>query len=109
LTEIVFGPSYDIDLGDGSSYVGSSCTSCPAPPTTSPPVTYEYYDYEPCTGPGAYSGASRTLEVPTGTSPACVSFSGDTWSQVGLGAYAGPPNYPLFFGATYGESCGTCL
>jgi hypothetical protein len=109
LIDIVFGPTYDIDLGDGSSYVGSSCTYCPGPPTTSPPVTYEYYDYEPCTGPGAYSGASRTLEVPVGSSPACVFFSGDTWSQAGLGAYAGPPNYPLFFGATYSEPCGTCL
>jgi hypothetical protein len=107
LTEITFGPSYDIDLGDGSSYVGTSCSSCPSPPAPPPPpVTYDYYDYEPCTGPGAYSGAQYTLQVVAGYSPACIFYNGETYSQVGLGAYSGPANYTLFSGTEV--NCGSC-
>jgi hypothetical protein len=108
LTGLATGPSYDIDLGDGSSYVGNNCSSCPSPPTTLPPVTYEYYDYEPCTGFGAYSGAQYSIEVVVGSgSPGCWFYSGTTWSVTGLGGYSGPANYPLFPGGSVG-SCGFC-
>jgi hypothetical protein len=45
LTEFTFGPSYNIDLGEGETYVGSSCSSCPAAPTPAPvaPSTYDVY------------------------------------------------------------------
>ena len=112
ITEATFGPSFDIDLGDGSTYVGMNCTSCPPPPPTPsapPPVVYEYWDYEPCTGAGAYTGAQYTYQAVAGSSPGCVSYSGDIWSVVGLGAYPGPANYTLFNPATIGVNCGSCL
>jgi hypothetical protein len=109
ITDVTFGPSYDIDLGDGSTYVGTSCSSCPAPPTPPPPPpVYEYFDYEPCTGFAAYSGAQYTLEAIAGSTPGCVAFSGEIWSQVGLGAYSGPNNYPLFTPSMTGVNCGSC-
>jgi hypothetical protein len=109
LIEPTFGPIYDIDLGDGSTYVGTSCTYCPGPPPPPPPpVVYEYWDYEPCTGAGAYTGAQYTYEAVAGSTPGCVSYSGDTWSVVGLGAYPGPANYTLFYPATIGVNCGLC-
>ena len=37
LTGIAVGPTYNIDLGDGESYIGNNCTLCPTPP---PPPTY---------------------------------------------------------------------
>jgi len=107
LTGVTFGPSFDIDLGDGSTYVGSSCSSCPSPPPTpAAPVVYEYWDYEPCTGPNAYTGAQYTYEGIAGSSPGCISQYGEVWSVVGLGAYPGPANYTLFSGAFV--SCGSC-
>jgi hypothetical protein len=111
ITEATFGPVFDIDLGDGSTYVGMNCSACPAPPTppaAPPPVVYEYWDYEPCTGAGAYTGAQYTYEAVAGSTPGCVSYSGDTWSVVGLGAYPGPANYTLFYPATIGVNCGLC-
>lgn len=107
LTDITFGPDYNIDLGDGSSYVGSNCSSCPQPPAPPPPdVVYEYYDYEPCTGPNAYTGAVYTLQVVQGSSPGCISYNGIVYSVYGLGAYSGPANYTLFSGTQV--SCGSC-
>jgi hypothetical protein len=98
-------------LGDGSSYVGTNCSSCPSAPTTTTTsaVVYEYWDYEPCTGAGAYTGAQYTYEAIAGSNPGCVSYSGDIWSVVGLGAYPGPANYTLFVPATTGVNCGSCL
>ncbi len=111
LTEITFGPSFDIDLSDGSSYVGNSCSSCPAPPPAAPPptsATYEYYDYEPCEGGGAYSGAVYSLEVIAGSgSPGCWNYNGTIYSVTGIGGYAAPANYALFPGGS-GASCGLC-
>jgi hypothetical protein len=107
LTGVATGPTSDFDLGDGSSYVGSNCSACPAPPTAPPPpVVYEYWDYEPCTGPNAYTGAQYTLQAIAGSSPGCISQYGEVWSVVGLGAYSGPNNHPLFSGAFV--SCGSC-
>ena len=111
LTEITFGPSFDIDLSDGSSYVGNSCSSCPAPPPAAPPptsATYEYYDYEPCEGGGAYSGAVYSLEVIAGSgSPGCWNYNGTIYSVTGIGGYTAPANYALFPGGSV-ASCGLC-
>lgn len=107
LTGVTFGPTYDIDLGDGSTYVGNNCSFCPQPPPPPPPpVTYDYYDYEPCTGPGAYGGAEYTLQVISGYTPSCIFYNGQTYTQVGLGAYSGPANYTLFSGTEV--ACGSC-
>ena len=107
LTEITFGPSFDIDLGDGSTYVGTSCTYCPGPPTPPPPpATYEYWDYEPCTGPTAYTGPQYTLQVISGYTPPCISYGGVVYSQYGIGGYSGPANYTLFSGTEV--LCGSC-
>jgi hypothetical protein len=32
LTGFTFGPTYDIDLGDGETYLGTNCNLCPTPP-----------------------------------------------------------------------------
>jgi len=78
--------------------------------TTTAAIVYEYWDYEPCTGVGAYGGAQYTYEGIAGSTPGCISFGGETWSQVGLGGYPGPANLPLFFGTvTTGVSCTSCL
>jgi hypothetical protein len=37
LTGFASGPAYNIDLGDGESYIGNNCSLCPTPP---PPPTY---------------------------------------------------------------------
>lgn len=80
-----------------------------APPTPTPAVSFEYYDYEPCTGGGAYSGAVYSLEVIQGASPACIFYGGVTYSKTSGIPYTGGANYPLFpFG--YSEvGCGACL
>ena len=82
-------------------------TPAPAAPTPSPAVAYEYWDYEPCTGPNAYSGAQYTLEEIAGYTPGCISYGGETWSVTGLGGYPGPANYTLFSGTS--AFCGNCL
>lgn len=108
LLSLTFGPSFDMDLGDGSTYVGNSCTFCPSPPA--PPtsgIVYENWDYEPCTGVNAYSGAQLTYTGVAGSSPGCISYNGEVWSQVGIGAYNGSANYPTFSGTFV--TCGACL
>jgi hypothetical protein len=107
LTGTTFGPSYDIDLGDGSSFVGTNCTSCPSPPTTTSAPTYVYYDYEPCTGGSAYTGPVYSLEVIEGYTPGCYTYNGQLYSQYGLGGYYGPANYALFPGGSE-TSCAGC-
>jgi len=66
LTGTTSGPSYNIDLGSGDSFVGNSCASCPTPPPPPPPVTYDYYDYERCVSPNAYAGPIYTIQVVSG-------------------------------------------
>ena len=48
LTGTTSGPSYDIDLGSGTGYIGTSCGACPAAPTPAPVAVYDYYDYQNC-------------------------------------------------------------
>ena len=70
LTGTTSGPSYNIDLGSGDSFVGNSCASCPTPPPPPPPpVTYDYYDYERCVNPNAYEGGIYSISVVSGDAP----------------------------------------
>ena len=82
-------------------------TTTAAPTTTASPVVYEYWDYEPCTGPTAYTGPQYTLQAIAGSSPGCISYGGVVYSQYGLGGYPAPANYILFTGTEV--SCGSCL
>jgi hypothetical protein len=66
----------------------------------------ENWDYEPCTGPNAYSGPQYTLQAIAGSSPGCISYGGEVYSQYGIGGYSGSPNYTIFDGTEV--SCGGC-
>ena len=113
LTEFTFGPTYDIDLGDGSSYVGTTCGSCPAPPTAPPPPTsteFENWDYEPCSGINAYTGPVFTFQQGVGGgTPGCKEYAGVYYSLYGgsIGGYSGTPTYTVFYPSDV--SCGVCL
>jgi hypothetical protein len=115
LTGVTFGPEYDIDLGDGTSYVGTDCSSCPAPPTPPTPTPtpggeLENWDYEPCTGGGAYSGPVFTFQQTVGLgTPGCKEYAGVYYSVYGgsIGGYPGTPTYTVFYPADV--SCGFCL
>jgi hypothetical protein len=56
LTGVASGPSFAIDLGNGSSYVGTNCTSCPAAPTTTTSAPTTTSSPPPLT---SYTGAGR--------------------------------------------------
>ena len=116
ITDVTFGPEYGIDLGDGSTYVGSNCTFCPSPPPTpaaptpTPAASFENWDYEPCTGPSAYSGPVFTFQQGVGLgTPGCKEYAGVTYSLYGgsIGGYSGTPSYTVFYPSDV--PCGGCL
>jgi hypothetical protein len=111
LTGLASGPSFAINGGDGSSYVGTNCSSCPAAPTTTgAPPELENWDYEPCNGPSAYSGPVFTLQQTVGgATPLCKEYAGVTYSVYGgsIGGYTGTPAYTVFYPSDI--NCGTCL
>jgi hypothetical protein len=115
LLDVTFGPSFDMDLGDGSTYVGNNCSACPSPPptpTAAPPTApeFENWDYEPCTGPSAYGGPVFTFQQGVGLgTPGCKEYAGVTYSLYGgsIGGYPGTPSYTVFYPSDV--SCGFCL
>jgi hypothetical protein len=45
LTGFTFGPAYNIDLGDGETYLGTNCSACPTPPPGPTYVPIPSYAY----------------------------------------------------------------
>ena len=57
--------AYYVAGGSVQSYTTDPCPT-PAPP---PPITYDYYDYEQCTGAKKYLGVMISIQVASGTTP----------------------------------------
>lgn len=78
------GYSYYVSNQSVTSIDQAPCvTAAPPPP---PPVSYDYYDYEVCTGPKQYSGILITIQIPSGnTAPNSVTYNSQCWAK-----YDGP-------------------
>ena len=91
-------------------YSGTPATTTTAAPTTTASPELENWDYEPCSGPNAYTGATFTFQQTVGGgTPGCKEYAGVTYSVSGasLGGYTGTPNYTVFYPSTV--PCGQCL
>jgi hypothetical protein len=93
LTGTTSGPGYNIDLGNGSSYIGTNCGACPVAPTPPPTAPTIYYDYVACTGGSAYSSPIYSIVI-DGTAPFSIVIDGSCFSQLDGTPYSSP-NYTV--------------
>jgi hypothetical protein len=69
--------------GQAVCYSGTPATTTTAAPTTTVAPPQDYYDYEPCTGPMAYTGGIYSISVNSGDTPSStIVVSGDCHSIV---------------------------
>lgn len=93
-----YGNSYYISNGSVSSIDTAPCVTSPPPPP--PPVTYDYYQYEQCTGAKQYTGVLITIELAAGsTPPSSVTYGAYCWALYS-GALSSPPQTPVSYSST---------
>jgi hypothetical protein len=102
----ISGPDGWYSDGTYSYYVSSGTVQsvnydpCYVPPPPPPPTTYDYYDYERCTGARAYTGLLITIQLVAGSTPPSSVTYGSFCYSLYSEAMSTPTNTPVSYSGT---------